>query len=261
MKVFLEEILEHDELKTILRSEASAYSEAKQIAAAIMEGKSVPTPAPGLMQLYVLAYLTDYALEKNAARGINRAITIETLKDVNVWVENYQTQFGKLGLGEFGWLILHYTGDLFKLGRLQFRIGKPLAGIPFGDTVIETHIQQGAPLKNDACLASFEMAKDFFLKYFPEEKPAYFMCDSWLLNPNLADVLDETSNIVRFMRLWTPIPFPSDDSAQAIERVFGFGVKKEDLATVSEHTSLQKKLKSYLLAGGSLNITAGYRKI
>jgi len=261
MQVFIDEILENEELKEIMRHDSPLQKDAQKIAMAISQGKSVPEPQAGLMQLYVLAYLTEYALTINSKRGIDRRITIHTLKDVNIWVDNYKALHGTFGLAEFCWLRLHYTGKLFQLGRLQFCLGKPLAGVPSDETVIETHIQQGIPLHHEDCLASFAAAKQFFAAHFPEVSPAYFMCDSWLLNPHLAELLDESSNIVRFMRLWTPIPFTPDDSAQAIERVFGFGVKKQDLPDVPENSTLQKKLKAYLLAGNSLNITAGYRKI
>ena len=87
------------------------------------------------------------------------------------------------------------------------------------------------------------------------------MCDSWLLNPNLELILKSESNVVKFMKLWTPVPFVSDNSSQAIERVFGFGFKRENLKNAPENTSLQKALKEYLLNGGTMDLTLGYRKI
>ena len=178
------------------------------------------------------------------------------MKDVNVWLENYELQNSEKGLGEFDWLIHHYTGDLFRLGRLQFRIEKSLKGVPSGEFAIETHIPQGKPLTVEACLESFDMAKKFFAKYFPQYNLHYFMCDSWLLNPNLAQILSEESNIVKFMRLWTVF-----NSFQAIQRVFGFNATLNSLANAPEDTGLQCKMKAYLLSGGTMNITGGYRKI
>ena len=107
-------------------------------------------------------------------------------------------------------------------------------------------------------MLSFEMAEKFFETYCPEYKADYFVCHSWLLNPGMADILNENSNIVRFMRLWNKYDIPTDDSAQAIERVFGFGFKQEELEFAPEETTLQKALKEYLLSGKTLNITAGY---
>lgn len=261
MNFFINEILENDPVKEALLADTAVLQEGEKIARDIINGCPAPKMDAGFLPLAVLAHLADHALELNAKRGISKDITVATLKDVNVWLENYETQYGRLGLGEFSWLIYHYTGDLFRLGRLQFRIEKCLEGVPSGKVAIETHIPQGEPLNVDACLESFAMAKDFFAKYFPEHQPEYFMCDSWLLNPNLAKVLSEDSNIVKFMRLWTQFPFPADNNTQVINRVFGFGFPKSQLNDAPENTSLQRKMKAYLLAGGEMNMCGGCRKI
>jgi hypothetical protein len=259
MGFFVDEILENDEVRAILKK-TPENEQAREIASRIINGERIILER-GILPIYVLNYLADHALEKNHEKGISREITVNTLKDVNVWLDNYKAQYGETGLGEFSWLIYHYTGDLFKLGRLQYRLEKSLEGVPEGKYAIETHIPQGEPLTEEACLESFKTATEFFNKVFPETKVHYFMCDSWLLNPNLEKILKAESNIVRFMKLWTPIPFVSDNSAQAIERVFGFGFKKENIKNAPEETSLQRALKNYIISGGSMDLTAGYRKI
>lgn len=259
MDFFINEILENKDLKKILINYERSQ-EAKQVAQSVINGDR-PSLESGIFPLCVLAYLAPYALELNNKKGIAKDITVKTLKDVNVWIDNYFNCYNELGLGEFHWLINHYTGDLFRLGRLQFRLEKSLEGIPEGEYAIETHIPQGEALTEEKCLDSFKEATTFFKKYFPQTPVKYFMCDSWLLNPNLADILSENSNIVKFMRLWTPVPFDSDNSSQAIERVFGFGFKRDDIKNAPENTSLQKALKGYLLSGGNMDLTLGWRKI
>lgn len=259
MDFFINEILENNDLKEMLKN-YDRKEEAKQVAQNIKKGE-IPKLEKGIFPLCVLAYLAPLALEINNKRGIAKDITVKTLKDVNVWAQNYYARYNEYGIGEFNWLINHYTGDLFHLGRLQFRLEKSLEGIPEGQYAIETHIPQGDALTEEKCLEAFKEAEVFFKKYFPQTPVKYFMCDSWLLNPNLAKILKEESNIVKFMRLWTPVPFVSDNSSQAIERVFGFGFKKENLESAPENTSLQKALKNYLLSGGSMDLTLGWRKI
>lgn len=259
MEFFINEILENQEIKEILK-DYNRKDEAKEIAQKVENGEKVKVEN-GIFPICVLAYLAPYALSKNEERGISKEITVKTLKDVNVWIDNYFTKNNELGLGEFSWLIYHYTGDLFHLGRLQFRLEKSLEGIPECEYAIETHIPQGEALTEEKCLASFSEAKAFFAKYFSQTEVKYFMCDSWLLNPNLELILKSESNVVKFMKLWTPVPFVSDNSSQAIERVFGFGFKRENLKNAPENTSLQKALKEYLLNGGTMDLTLGYRKI
>lgn len=260
MDFFINEILENEHIKEKIRNATEFHKEAREIAEKIIATGEKPELEIGMLPLCVVAFLADNALKVNTEKGIPKEITVATLKDANIWIENYKTEFGKDGLAAYPWLFNHCLSDLFKLGRLQFRIRKCHEGIP-GEYAIETHIPQGEPLVADDCFKSFAAAKEFFKKYFPEYSPECFMCDSWLLNPNLADILPEESNIVKFMRMWTPVPFKSDNSALAIERIFGFGFDANDIANAPENTSLQCKLKIYLLSGGNMDITLGYRYI
>jgi hypothetical protein len=175
MQFFINEILEDEAVRAVLRDDPAMAEEGRDIARRITEGEDI-TPPMGRLPLFVLAYLADYALEKNTARGIPREVTVATLKDVNIWLANYDAQYGGIGLAEFCWLIHHYTGDLFRLGRLQFRLEKPFAGLPAAEVAIETHIPQGEPLDTDACLASFEQAKmeaDVIVKTEIEKRKLY----------------------------------------------------------------------------------------
>jgi len=260
MEFFINEIIEDSEIKKLLLSNREMREKAKAVVEDIKTG-NIPVLEKGIFPLFVLGFLADYALSINNDRGIPKNITIDTLKDVNIWIANYKNQYNVLGLGEFNWLRNHYMGTLFRLGRLQFKLAKSLPGVPSGEYAIETHIPQGEPLNIEDCLLSFEKAKKFFKKFYPDKKPQYFMCDSWLLNPNLEKVLTRDSNIVKFMKLWTQFPFKSDGSNQAIKRVFGFEFDKTNLMDAPENTKLQKSLKEFLLGGGSMDITAGWRKI
>lgn len=258
---FLDEILENKEIKELLLNDKELMTKGKSIAEQIIEAKNVIYPKAGLLPLAVLHFLADYCLEKNNSRGIPKEITVSSLKDVNIWIENYKNQYGKLGFAEFGWMIDFYTGERFRLGRLQYNFGVLNPYIPSGDSVLDVHIPQGEPLNIKSCLDSFQQAKEFFATFYPNKKPDYFLCDSWLLCPQLEHIAEENSNLVQFMKLWTQIPFPSDNSAQAIERVFGFGFQQQNLINAPETTRLQRSLKTYLLNGGQINMCAGYRKI
>lgn len=258
MEFFLNEILENDEVKAKLLAEKENYPEAKEIAADIRENGGKPDLKPGMLPLLVLAHLSDHALRLNSEKGIPREITVATLKDINIWIENHRQLTGEWGVMEFRWLLNHCRSDLFRLGRLQFRINQSIPGAP-GEWAIETHIPQGEPLTKEACLQSFALAKDFFARYFPQYAPQCFTCHSWLLSPEFAKILDEKSNIVQFMRLWIQVPCKPDDSNQAIKRAFGLNFSREELANAPENSRLQRALKRHLLSGGALNAAAGYR--
>ncbi|MCZ7644721.1 MAG: acyltransferase domain-containing protein [Planctomycetota bacterium] len=73
-----------------------------------------------------LVLLSGHTLvrERHAARGIPEAITLDTLSDLELWTHEYRRKHGRWGFNTWGWLRLHFTCDLFKLGRLQFNFGR-----------------------------------------------------------------------------------------------------------------------------------------
>jgi hypothetical protein len=75
-----------------------------------------------LYPLMVLAAAAGLTKEQNERAGIPESITIETLKDTNIWLDNYYKTNGRYGLAEYPWLARHYAGNLFKIGRLQYEI-------------------------------------------------------------------------------------------------------------------------------------------
>ncbi len=51
-------------------------------------------------------------------------VTSHTLSDIDIWLRDYHDKNGKWGMEQAGWMLLHFTGRLFWLGRLQFRAEK-----------------------------------------------------------------------------------------------------------------------------------------
>ncbi len=262
MKFFIDEILENEELKAILLDERNAELDARgrEIAQQIISSGEGVHVEPGLLQVFAVAHMADHALKVNTRRGIPRDITVATLKDVNNWVKNHMVETGTLGISRLGWLTGHNLGHLLKVGRLQFVYEKASPDFIEKCHVLATHIPQGEPLDFDACLDSFKQAAELFSRLFPEDPPKYFVCSSWLLSPDLPKVVDEGSNICRFMRLWTQTPCEGDGGAQAKERVFGFGFDG-NIENAPENTSLQRKLKALILSGDNVRSSRGYIKI
>ncbi len=259
MEYFISEILESEEAKNILISCGELAKKAKKVAEYIFCA-GVYTDLKDEEALCTLAYMAEYVREKNAARGICEEITIATLKDINIWIDNYLLQHGKFGIDKFGWLINHYRGNLFRIGRLQFILRPSDAHIPSGDFVLDTHIPQGEPLDISECEKAFLLAGDFFKNLYPQYDFQYFYCYSWLLDENLQNFLSDQTNLVRFMKLWTKYTSEKNMSS-IIERVFGFGMTREKLQDAVLNTGLQINLKKYLDNGGLCRDSAGYKKI
>ena len=256
--IFFNEILENEAIRSEMMAHPECWEQGAKLADEIW--RKAPERVvieKGMEMLYALALLTERTLEKNGQRGIPREITITTLRDVNTWIENYRDYYGGLGVMATNWMQYHFTGDLFQMGRLQFRIAPAKAGEP-GEYTIETHIPQGPGLTVEACYQSFHAAVDFFARYFSEYAPQCIVCHSWLMCPKLSEILDEDSNIVRFMRMWIQNPWPPDNSNHAMTMVFGYDFKREQLPNAPENTRLQRNLKHYLLSGKQIDKSAGY---
>ncbi len=263
MDFFINEILTDEEAKQLLRSDNKRAEQGKLLADQYAKDKRRPEMEDALLPLFFLAHLAEYTLAEQEKRGIPHEITVASLQDVNLWIENYRTTHdGALGLAEVDWVLYHWRSEIFRIGRLQFRPVPHKETTPSGEMDLEVHIPQGEPLNIDACLESFERAKEFFAAYYPEMKFDYFICQSWLLSPHLANFLPETVNTVRFMRLWTVYALLENQSNAITSRVMRLGMKREELTEdTPATTSMQKALKAYLLAGGDFRDGKGYRKM
>ena len=145
--------------------------------------------------------------------------------------------------------------ELFRLGRLQFEpliLDQKLAQkyhLLTGEKVLNVHIPAGERLDYCECQKSFESAKKFF-----SNEDVIFICDSWLLSPELREILPETSNIIRFQKMYHIVEVHYD-FPQAEERVFG--EIRENKDAYPEENSLQRGLKQYLLTGKKVGIGRG----
>ena len=57
----------------------------------------------------------------HASRGIGAEVTRDTAGDLTLWMRHYRRRTGRWGLDQARWLVSHFTGRIFRLGRLQFR--------------------------------------------------------------------------------------------------------------------------------------------
>ena len=73
-----------------------------------------------LFEAVVLISGLKNTLEIHKERGIDIHVTIDTLSDLRLWMEHYYKKYQTWGLKEANWLSNHFTGKLYRLGRLQF---------------------------------------------------------------------------------------------------------------------------------------------
>jgi hypothetical protein len=87
----------------------------------LLSGKQTPR-LPAFFYAVVLLSGAGLVYEKNSARGIPDSVTSTTLRDLDLWIHECRLRTGRPGFLELSWLVYHFGGWLFALGRLHFDV-------------------------------------------------------------------------------------------------------------------------------------------
>lgn len=212
--------------------------------------------------LYVWLFLSVVPLVRryHAEHSIPDNVSWESLACLGSTMAAARQLSGKPGLDGVWSPPLAFRGALYPLGRLTFERIEPTADgadfppLPPGTCAIGTHIPGNSRLEPRACDASFARARDFLAHHF-SERPAAFICHSWLLDPQLAEYLPAESNLVRFQRRFTLKPNQCEPSHNEIlqfvfaRRNQGPDVPEDVMAELPQDTSLQRAYVTHLRSG------------
>ena len=166
------------------------------------------------------------------------------------WVSKFRIRDGKI----FGNRIIG-NGTCSK-ETVEINKEEWVAVLKENDTVLNVHIPEGGKLDHDLCIESYNEALAFFKIYFPDLNFKAFVCNSWLLDVQLKNILSGESNIVKFQNDFHAYPVYSPREAQMYERVFESYISNAD--DMPEHTLLQKAIKMYVKAGNFMRDGAGF---
>ncbi len=221
---------------------------------------ALPLPLGAIGKLfYVYVFLATLPMIRQWHRehGIDDGVSWTTLADLGEHIAIHRRIFGTAGLDVPEWMALHFRGVIYRLGRLQFeqRLLSPQLrdvvgsdGPDLAAPVLSLHIpESGGSLTPAACDESFERARDFFPRHFPQEQYRIAWCTSWLLDPQLGEYLSPTSNIMRFQQRFHLIPGGSDADEGVIRFVFRRATAS--LAELPQRTSLERTVVKHLQAG------------
>ena len=212
-------------------------------------------------------------------RGIPDDVSWATLADLGRHTARYRRRTGVTGLESMGWFSLHFAGSIYALGRLQFELARipaesegpgswyaaddPLAsepGLRPGDPALDTHIPGASgPMTPDACDASFAWASTFFATYFPEHTFRAVLCNSWLLDDQLAAYLPPSSNIVRFQRRYTLVPGAVDRDNGIF--TFVFLKPPEAIDEIQPQTTLERAIVDHVRSGHHWRTPTGWLEL
>ena len=203
---------------------------------------------------------TTELLAWHADRNIPEEISRATLADVGRNMAISRRVHHRFGMDTYKWLNHLFSGRLYQLGRLQYLIHQPAATIPgvaSDEWILGIHIPEDGGLATGTVQNSLSLAAPFFAKHFPEQPVAAANCESWLLDPYLAEHLDPASNIAQFAALFTPYGTPRDEPTDAV--YFTFRTRSMDnLGSLPRTTALQRIVLERIDAGGVWQLGQGH---
>jgi len=216
-----------------------------------------------LFYAYASLGLARRVAAQQAAMGIDAGISTATLRDIGQQVFLHHRVYGDLGMNKGWWLCHHLSHHLFRLGRLQFQRGRAferIGPIGAGEPFLDVHIPEDGPLDPGACDASFARSRRFFDAHFPDERPAWLACSSWLLDPVLQTLLASSSNILAFQRR-----FELHRLSEGPAAIFEFAFDRPDLdhregpdlASLPRDTRLRAAIVEHYERGGIIRMGVG----
>ncbi len=171
----------------------------------------------------------------------------------------YETYYEERGDEYIGYIIDREGFSTGEIARLERESWAKI--LEKNDDTLGVHIPAGGPspghgpMSPERCDESFNLARDFFKRYFKRKRFKAFTCVSWLLDPQFKLYLRETSNIVLFQKRFYLHPVPGADDEQTYERVFSYDRGKWRNAPAV--TSLQKIVRQHEKSGGKWRETGG----
>lgn len=213
------------------------------------------------LTLYLAAALETKTIYD--ALSIDEAVFYDTMAAFTRFVTEHKSSFGSFGYDRQFWTYRQIACVLFRIGVLEYEMitfsgeDAVLDGetvIKTGERVLSVHIPSDARITPEHCKASLRAAVDFFEKHFAEFDYQVFFCQSWIISPNLKEVLSENSNIVKFLELFEIYAvFPESQSYKA----WVFGDEKLSIDEFPQETSLQRNIVKHLKQGGKIGEAAG----
>ncbi|MUL40685.1 hypothetical protein FZ103_05730 [Streptomonospora sp. PA3] len=225
--------------------------------------------------LVALAAAVPLVLAEHARRGVPAAVSAATLADTGRHVAQTRAMFARLGLETATWMALHFRCGLFELGRLQYEpnragpegavcwygreeaaaLGSELA---WGAPVLRLHIPAEGPLDPGGVEESLARARGFFAGCWGVDYPVA-SCSSWLLDPQLAEYLPESANIVAFQRRFALVGEGVPGDADVFR--FVFGMPGVDVERAPRRTRLEKAAVEHLRAGRHWRVRTGWLRL
>lgn len=185
--------------------------------------------------------------------GISEQIYIDSMAAFSRFVREHRESYGTYGFDRGFWTTRQVSCKLFRIGQLEYELT-----ILNNQPIVSLHIPTDVDMRPDILQPSIKYGLSELYRLFPEYvgKPVY--CHSWLISPQLKELLPENSNILRFQEMFDIEPEATPGNDVLLWVFKNPKLPKEDYP---ENTSLQRKLKRFFLDGGQFLEGKGYLRL
>ena len=211
--------------------------------------KYIAPDEDGLKMLTCQLYAACNKYGKYKDLGISDEIYVGTMKFFSRFLYSYNEIYGEYKYVWGWWAVRQISMQEFRISDLEYEMT-----MQEGKKLISIHIPSDANMTSSNLRKSYLDARDFFADYYPEFAKADMICGSWLLAPALKKFLPDSSKIIQFQNSFK-LTNQEDDSLGFLDWIYG----RRDILfeNLPEETSLQRKLKPYLLNGGKVEWANG----
>lgn len=249
--------------KVLAYSQSSAFGAAKNIIGGLKSMETEAATRAALKQILgedegqikMLACMLVCAAEQHAwyqEHAIPDSIFWATMRCFTRFIAECEASTKSLAFDREWWTPRQISGTLFRIGELEYEMLREN-----GAAVIGMHIPSDCDLSSQNCDRSIAQANRFFATHFPEFSGVDYICNSWLLAPELSALLPENSRILAFQKRFR-IQKVDYSETEYIEWVFK--TKERFVAGFPEQSTLQKNMKKHLLDGGKIGSGSGVLK-
>jgi len=199
----------------------------------------------------LLNIIGNYSYKEYEMREISKDIFVATMRFCTRFLnEHYQTYHTYKFIWAW-WLPRQISLNEFRIGALEYEF------INCEDNEIAVHIPSDANLQKESVLQSLNDFFEFRKLYFSEWENVKLTCDSWMLMPELKELLGEDSHIIVFQNLFE-IDTLNYDATWYMGWIFpGYETVNDSLP---ERTTLQRRMRKHLLDGKRFGIAKGHLK-
>ncbi len=203
----------------------------------------------GLKLLTCQLHAACITCEKYKAMGISENIFISTMKFFSRFLYCHKKTYGEYKYVWGWWAVRLISMQEFRIGDLEYEMI-----IQEDKKLISIHIPSDSNMDSSNLRKSYLEARSFFGEYYPDFAGADMICGSWLLAPALRKLLPSDSRIIQFQNSFV-LTSQENDSPGFLDWVYGR--RDIPLENLPEETTLQRKLKQYLLNGGKVEWANG----